>query len=220
MSTCRIRLGNRDVDPANLVLDNATLRYTGTAAATTNRGMTISGVSTIQLGGDTTFSSSQIVGTACQSLTINGPGKMTLDSATITMPDAAGLGELWLGDNATGVLNVNGTTAVTARGLLVGKTGGSEAGKGGAINQSGGTVTVFGDGGDPGSSFAGVVIGHSAYGSYKITGGELNLNTGNSIWPFLFVGLFAPGVYDQSGGTVISPARKIPCSAIWETRPP
>jgi autotransporter-associated beta strand protein len=66
-------------------------------------------------------------------------------------------------------------------------------------------VTVFGDGGDPGSSFAGVVIGHSAYGSYKITGGELNLNTGNSIWPFLFVGLFAPGVYDQSGGTVISP---------------
>jgi autotransporter-associated beta strand protein len=71
--------------------------------------------------------------------------------------------------------------------------------------QSGGTVTVYGDGGDPGSSFSGVVVGHTAYGYYKMTGGELNLNSGDSQWPFFFVGLNAPGVFEQTGGTVASP---------------
>ena len=95
---------------------------------------------------------------------------MTLDSATLDL-DRCKLTKGSFGSAITSltVLNVNGTSEVTARSLLVGKTGGSDAGMGGAIYQTGGIVNVLGDGNNPyDNSFKGEVIGHSAYGYYKI----------------------------------------------------
>jgi autotransporter-associated beta strand protein len=200
-------LGKSAASPANLTLENATLNYLGTAAATTDRGMTVSGVTAIRLGGDVTFAAAQIAGSNSQSLTLNGPGKMTLDSSNLTLTDETDKGKLWIGDGTATVLNVAGTSEVTVRSLLVGKAGGADAGKGGAVYQTGGVVNVLGDGINPyDNSFNGEIIGHSAYGYYNISGGTLNMNVyaRSGYNPFI-LGLNAPAVFDQTGGVVNNP---------------
>jgi autotransporter-associated beta strand protein len=223
-------LGKSSADPANLVLNAGTLRYTGAAGGSTDRGFTVAGNVTVQTDNDATFAG-KIVGNTGSTLTINGAGKATLAYPDTSMPnnvtigsatagtaviangtlalnDSADQGNLWLGDGATGVLNVGGTAQVEARTLLVGKAGGADAGVGGAIHQSSGTVNVMGDGvNSVDLSFKGEVLGHSAYGYYQISGGELNMNVlpRSGYNPFL-IGLNAPAVFDQSGGTVNNPA--------------
>jgi autotransporter-associated beta strand protein len=84
-------------------------------------------------------------------------------------------------------------------------TGGALAGKGAAIYQSGGTVNLFGDGKNPVATpgNTGIVIGNGAYGYYKVTGGTLNINsTDKPTYQPLNIGINAPAVFDQTGGTV------------------
>jgi fibronectin-binding autotransporter adhesin len=69
-----------DVSPANLVLSNATLRYIGTAAASTDRGFTVQGNSAVQFAGNAAING-QISGDASSTLTVAGPGSLTLGYA-------------------------------------------------------------------------------------------------------------------------------------------
>jgi autotransporter-associated beta strand protein len=223
-------LGKSSADPANLVLNAGTLQYTGSAGGSTDRGFTVAGNATLRTDNNATFIG-QINGNAGTTLTIIGagkttfgyagtstlnsmtigstsPGKVEIMTGTLTFNDVADQGNLWLGDNAVGTLSVAGTAEVNARNLLVGKTGGADAGVGGAIYQTGGTVNVLGDGVNPVDlGFKGEVLGHSAYGYYNMAGGVLNMNVNarSGYNPFL-IGLNAPAVFDQTGGTVNNPA--------------
>ena len=178
------------------------LTVNSTAGIQGNKTLTITRDTNVNAG-TLTLSGNVTVLTGGRSV-IDGPGA----GATVTV-DGAGAtwsttGDLIVGDNATGALNVNGGS-VSSNILYVGNMGGSS----GTLTLAGGTINAgflaVGEAGGTGALFisGGVLTNPDAYisdyaggGSATVSGGTWN-NTGN-----LYVGGGGLGTLDITGGLV------------------
>ena len=82
------------------MLNNAKLHYLGTTTASTDRGFTIKGSSTVQLDGNAAFAG-QIVGDASSALTVTGPGTLALGYAGA---GGSTIGTLYIKNGALSIL--------------------------------------------------------------------------------------------------------------------
>jgi autotransporter-associated beta strand protein len=163
-------LGKSGVDAANFVLDNSTLHYTGTAAVSTDRGMTLSGAKVkFQMNGNASVSGNVVTGTTVPNVEKTGTGALTLnDTAARTNT---------LGNVVTvsqGNLNIaGGTDTVYSMNILsLGVPEGSAV----TVNQSSGTVSL------PSTSSSYVMVGIDAPATYNMTGGKLTLAPSRMIY--------------------------------------
>ena len=179
-----------DASPANFVLNNATLRYTGAAAASTDRGLTVAGTNvTLESNADLGLSG-QIAATGTPNVTKNGVGSLTFNN---TAAQANNLGGGVIVAQGTVVFAGGASTSYSMNQIVAGVTGGSAASvnlisgelnvnqrvvlgdnaNAGVLNQSGGVLTL--NGGLYSSDDA-PVIGKAAYGCLNVSGGSLKFN--------------------------------------------
>jgi autotransporter-associated beta strand protein len=203
-----------DASPANLVLNNATLRYIGTTAASTDRGLTVAGTNaTLESNADLGLSG-QIAATGTPNVTKNGVGTLTFNNAAA---QANNLGGGVIVAQGKVVFAAGASTSYAMNQIVAGVTGGSAASvnlitgelnvnqrvalgdntNAGILNQSGGVLTL--NGGLYSSDDA-PVIGKAAYGCLNVASGSLKFNgqaAGN-----LYQGVSNTGIINQTGGTI------------------
>jgi fibronectin-binding autotransporter adhesin len=169
-------LGKSSAAPANLVLNNGTLRYTGTAAASTDRGFTVQGNSTVQLDGNAGFTG-QVVGDASSALTVTGPGTLNLGN---TSASANSVGSLQIVNSALTV-DANSKLDVVSGQILIG------------CNGSAGDLTINDGGVLTSTSAARLEIAHIGSSHVVLSGtsttSPAKLSVGGTAW----IGVSLPG---------------------------
>jgi autotransporter-associated beta strand protein len=163
-------LGKSSVDPANFVLDNSTLHYTGTAAVSTDRGMTLAGANVkFQMDGNASVSGNIVTGTTVPNVEKTGVGALTLNDTVARTNTLGGLVLV-----SQGNLNfAGGTDTVYSMDILsLGVEGGSAV----TVNQTSGTVSL------PSASSSYVMVGMDAPATYNMTGGKLTLAANRMVY--------------------------------------
>jgi autotransporter-associated beta strand protein len=130
-----------------------------------------------------------------------GSGSYDISSGTLNityMSDGQNYGRVRVGDaGGMGVMKISGDAVVNSGGLMVGCD--QISAPAGAVYQSGGTVTINGDGNAVYFDY-GQMIGEYSYGYYGISNGDLTFSNGQAT--SLYIGTHGTGIFEQTGGTV------------------
>jgi autotransporter-associated beta strand protein len=225
-------IGDSPAAAANLVLNNATLKYTGPAVAI-DRGFTVVGsAATLETANDLTFGGSVVssgsialtkngtgaltlgdvnTGTSDLTLTNNGASVVTLSNVTTNVLDFRGIGGALSMTNAslkdfnvTGLVNVQTGDTITLSGGSYSRLNVGLVADA-AIQQTGGTFEVLS------TDWYNGMIGNNNYGYYGLSGGTLHLNG------FLSIGELGLGVFEQSGG-IFNADSGFSIGALWAIR--